>query len=319
MYSSRHVFFTIGLVAVAIAFLFTSAPASATFAGKNGRIAFVADLSGTFQLYTINSDGSDLLQVTNLPPTGDSTWFPDYSPDGQQIVFSHDMTGSLELYVINADGTGLRQLTKIDGTDKLFPRWSPDGLRVVFSRNEGPVFEAISLMASDGSGDVEDATRSPWEVYQPAFTPDGRHILFGSQEGGLVSAIWIMNLHGSNKTRLTAAPIEAGGPDVSPDGRHVVFYSQQNTPRPTHAWVMNINGKGATQLVPNELVSLLPTYSPDGTKIAFQGGDSSESANVFTMNADGSDIMKIASDLVAPENCIIGNCLMADWGSDPVK
>ena len=50
MYSSRHVFFTIGLVAVAFALFFTSAPASATFAGKNGRITFVADLSGTFQL-----------------------------------------------------------------------------------------------------------------------------------------------------------------------------------------------------------------------------------------------------------------------------
>ena len=94
-------------------------------------------MSGTFQLYTIKPDGSDLFLVTNLPPTSDSTWFPDYSPDGKQIVFSHDMTGSLELYVINADGTGLRQLTRIDGTDKLFPRWSPDGLQLVFLRTEG--------------------------------------------------------------------------------------------------------------------------------------------------------------------------------------
>jgi len=82
----------------------------------------------------MNPDGSDLFQVTNLPPTTNSSWFQDYSPDGKQIVFSHDMTGSLELYVINADGTGLRQLTKIDGTDKLFPRWSPKGLRIVFLR-----------------------------------------------------------------------------------------------------------------------------------------------------------------------------------------
>jgi Tol biopolymer transport system component len=174
-------------------------------------------------------------------------------------------------------------------------------------------------MASDGSGEIQNLTRSPWEVYQPTFTPDGKHILFGSQEGGLVSAIWIMNLNGSNKKRLTDAPIEAGGPDVSPDGRHVAFYSQQNTPRPTHVFVMNMNGKGTTQLVPNELVSLLPTYSPDGKKIAFQGGVSLESANIFTMNADGSDITKIASDLVEPENCFIGNCLMADWGAEPVE
>lgn len=107
-----------------------SAPASASFAGKNGRITFVADLSGTFQLYTINPDGSGLFQVTNLPPTSNSSWFQDYSPHGKQIVFAHDMTGTLELYVIDADGTGFRQLTKADGTDKLFPRWSPDGLQL---------------------------------------------------------------------------------------------------------------------------------------------------------------------------------------------
>jgi Tol biopolymer transport system component len=177
------------------------------------------------------------------------------------------------------------------------------------------IFEAISLMASDGSGEIQDVTRSPWEVYQPTFTPDGRHILFGSREGGLVSAIWIMNLHGTNKRRLTNAPIEAAGPDASPDGRHVVFYSRQNTPRPGHVFVMNANGTGVKQLTPEELISNFPTYSPDGRKIAFEG-DSPVSANIFTMNADGSDITKITSNLVELDNCG-GNCVIADWGAEP--
>lgn len=302
-------------------FVINSTPASATYAGKNGRITFVSDLSGTFQLYTINPDGSDIVQVTNLPPTANATWFPDYSPDGRQIVFSHDMTGQLELYVINADGTGLRQVTLADGTDKLFPRWSPDAATFVFLRieNQGLTF-AISLIGSDGSGSIRDVTTSSWEMYQPTFTPDGKQILFGSQEGGLVSAIWTMNVQGSSRKRLTEAAIEAGGPDVSPDGRHVAFYSQQNTPRPTHVFVMNLNGAEVTQLVPEELVSLYPTYSPDGTKISFQGGDSlATSANLFTINTDGSGMTKIASDLVAPENCFIGNCLIPDWGAEPSK
>jgi len=315
MHSSRRALLTSCVLTAGLALFVVCEPASATFTGQNGRITFVADTSGTFQLYTMNADGSGVMQVTNLPPSGNSTWWPNYSPDGTQIVFSHDMTGSLELYVINADGTGLRQLTT-DGTDKLFARWSPDGRRVVFLRIEG-IFQVIALRAADGSGAIEDVTRSPWAVYQPTFTPDGRHILFGSQEGGLVSAIWIMNLHGSNKKRLTKAAIEAGGPDVSPDGRHVVFYSQQNTPRPTHVFVMDLSGTRVKQLTPDELVSLTPTYSPDGTKVAFQGGNTLESANIFTMNADGSGITEIASDLVEPENCFIGNCLIPDWGAKP--
>jgi Tol biopolymer transport system component len=63
-------------------------PALATFPGKNGRIAFVFGPD----IYTMNPDGSDLFQITNLPPTDTPSWFPDYSPDGKRIVFCHDMT-----------------------------------------------------------------------------------------------------------------------------------------------------------------------------------------------------------------------------------
>jgi hypothetical protein len=41
--------------------------AFAADAGKNGRIAFFANLSGSPQIYTVNPDGTDLFQVTNLP------------------------------------------------------------------------------------------------------------------------------------------------------------------------------------------------------------------------------------------------------------
>src|SRR5258708_1979804 len=108
---SRSLSIAISLVFVGFIILFSGTQASATYAGRNGRIAFVSDVSGTFQLYTINPDGSDMVQITNLPPTVNSLWFPDYSPDGRKILFSHDMTGPLELYAINVDGSGLAQLT----------------------------------------------------------------------------------------------------------------------------------------------------------------------------------------------------------------
>jgi len=79
---------------------------------------------------------------------------------------------------------------------------------------------------------------------------------------------------------------------------------------------MNVNGTGVKQLTPKDLISNLPTYSPDGAKIAFQGGDFS--VDIFTMNADGSDITKIAGDLVSPGNCV-NACVMVDWGAEPVE
>ena len=46
-------------------------PKGKIVSGKNGRIAFVANLTGTNQIYTTKADGTDLFQVTNLPPAND--------------------------------------------------------------------------------------------------------------------------------------------------------------------------------------------------------------------------------------------------------
>jgi Tol biopolymer transport system component len=64
--------------------IFTLArPAEATFPGKNGRIAFILGPD----VYTMNSNGSDVKQLTNLGPDGRASW-ESWSPDGKHIVFN---------------------------------------------------------------------------------------------------------------------------------------------------------------------------------------------------------------------------------------
>src|SRR5581483_3449877 len=299
--------------------LLLTIPASATFPGENGRIAFVANPGPTYQLYTINPDGSDMQQITNLPPTQNATWFPAYSPDGKRILFSHDMTGALELYVINADGTGLLQLTS-DGAGSLFAHWSPDGTHIVYTRGAPNGSTVIVTMRSDGTQRQVLTANIPYESYQPEYTPDGNQIVFASQAGGLISAIWIMNTDGSNQRRLTAAPLEAGGPDSSPDGSKITFYSHQNTQLPANIFVMNLDGSGLTGPLsaPGHL-TLWPIYSPDGKKIVFQSDQLSPGAmDLFTMNADGTGKKRIATNLIFG-GCFIGNCLTPDWGPRPAE
>jgi Tol biopolymer transport system component len=314
MKSSRVLSLITSTMLAAFVLLFTAATVHATYAGKNGRITFVSNLSGTYQLYTINPDGSDMRQITNLRPTENTIWTPDYSPDGRQIVFSHDMTGALELYTINADGSGLTQITH-DGNGHLFARWSPDGQRfVLMSGSPEKATTVITTMKTDGSDEVSLTADIPFESYQPEYTPDGKQIVFASQAGGLVSAVWIMNADGSNKRRLTDAPLEAGGPDISPDAKRVAFYSQQNTPRPAAVWVMNVDGSSQQRLTRGGLYAI---YSPDGTKLVFAKGTlASGPINLYTMNSDRSHVKKIAPDLVVG-GCLDGNCLTPDWGAQP--
>src|SRR5215831_12149345 len=86
-------------------------PAAAAFPGQNGRIAFIQGPD----VYTMNSDGSDVKQLTNLGPESSAFW-ESWSPDGKQIVFNEykppDFLG--QLWLMNADGSNQHLLLAED-------------------------------------------------------------------------------------------------------------------------------------------------------------------------------------------------------------
>jgi TolB protein len=310
-------------VALAASILLTLALSSAAAAQK-GRIVFISDRSGSWQLYTINPDGSDLFQVTTLAPTDDDAWFPSISPDGQHIAFNYNAGNGPDLYVVNSDGSGLRQLT--NDQSSIWPRWSPDGKTLVFTTASSVGTGVIATMAADGSGQRKVLTTDNWESVGGFYTPDGKHILFGSEIGGFVSAVWIMNANGSHPRRLTPAPLKGNPWGISPDGKHIVGYTNQDSPSAlgNGTFVMNLDGSGLKHLAPLAKFhhDLYPSYSPDGKKIAFMSDRLSTDItrftygtfDLFTMNSDGSDVTDVAP---AVASCPFdGNCVLPLWGAD---
>jgi len=297
--------YAVGTVYVLLTITIINLPVLAAHPGKNGRIAFVSSLTGTNQLYTVDADGSDLFQVTNLPPSNDGlAWFPDFSPDGQRIAFAHDMTGRLELYIINADGSGLTQITHGGG---LVPRWSPDGSHLVFSRpvDISPLFPGvgagvIATIKADGTGEKLLSSRV-WDSLDGEYTQDGKHIVFETQTDGYVAALWIMNTDGSHQRRLTASELESAYPDISPDGKQMIFYNNQNTPKLNSIFKANIDGTGATRLTGPGHEDTLAAYSPDGSKILFMSDRQSPGGfDIWVMDADGANQKLLIKDAGIP-------------------
>src|SRR5437763_16800413 len=58
-------------------------------AADQGRIVFASDRTGSWQIYTVNPDGTDQVQVTNLAPTAADGLAPTLSPDGRKVLFSY--------------------------------------------------------------------------------------------------------------------------------------------------------------------------------------------------------------------------------------
>ncbi len=308
----------------AVCALLLSLPAKAVFPGNNGKLAFQSDRSGSWQLYTVNSDGTGLLQITQLAPTGFDEFGPAFSPDGKQIAFSYgdvNANGQLvvEIYIINADGSGLRQVTH-DGDVAILPRWSPDGKALIFSGTYAPTGESVlKFVLTDGTNEkvMSNDDWKFWASFVGFYTPNGRDVIFQSHFRGLVSAAFIMHSDRTARHRLTSAPIEAFPFDVSPDGRRILCQDHGDTPLPASLFTIDLDGRNI-QYLPHSEGDGIPIYSPDGRKIAFYTDrfNAPLTLDLVTMNADGSDIKRV---VVGVATCPDGGCGVVGWGAESPK
>jgi Tol biopolymer transport system component len=73
------------------------------------------------EIYTVNTDGTNLTRLTNDPLLDTS---PAWSPDGTEIAFQTGRDGNSEIYAMNADGTNPTRLTNDPAFDAA-PSWQP--------------------------------------------------------------------------------------------------------------------------------------------------------------------------------------------------
>ena len=121
------------------------------FPGGNGVIAYYGTAGSSFEVFTMNADGTNRKQLTNALGTDSN---PSWSADGSQILFDSEREGggfeNSDIFVMNASGDAEMILTAPLPNDSN-PVFSPDGQKIAFQSFRDGNHE-IYVMNADGSG-----------------------------------------------------------------------------------------------------------------------------------------------------------------------
>jgi TolB protein len=154
------------------AFGFAIAAPGASGPPSAGKIAFVSSRDGNPEIYTINTDGTDLTRLTNDPAVDEE---PAWSPDGQRIAFVSERSGNSELYVMNADGSDVVRRT-FSGRFTETPSWSPDGTKIVYSTHSNGSANLWVVSPNAGEPGPTLLFEAPGWDAQPSWSPDGTRL-----------------------------------------------------------------------------------------------------------------------------------------------
>lgn len=265
--------------------------------------------------------------ATQITSGGCADTTPEWSFDGLKIAFQRQCGNNSDIFIVNSDGSGITQVTTT--TLAFTPTWTPSGQIVYsnivyqgsppnpsFCTNDFSVpCSDLRIINTDGTGDAEllaskftnGSEASAFNI-SAHVTPDGATVVFGC--GAYGSGQW-----GGPGVQLCSIPLATGNVTQTPTLLTTVTNAASSDPhvgllkvggkyrivfsgiRPTlgtgnlNVRSINDDGSGETQLTS----FVEPTegqdagFSPDMALIAFEHDTQGGAADVWMMDASGSN------------------------------
>ena len=268
-----------------IACLATLGLAVAGWGQADGKIVFISDREGYEDVWIMNADGSDPVNLTK----GRDCASPAWSPDGMQIayigdIFDDDQYGG-EIWLMDADGGNPQQLTD-DSVDGIRLSWSEDGSSIYYDvlgapTDDGNLIDSF-VMALDGSGS------------SPVDRRGGPHFRYASRSpDGTKEAVVVLREKGDeeNLARLQITNIGEGEPSVIPLPE--LHQSGLCVFDPTGPLPVRSDFPKGTVCVSDNTWILSPTWSPNSMRVAF----TSLTKFIWAVDIDGSNLVELTNGL----------------------
>ncbi|MDE0043220.1 MAG: DPP IV N-terminal domain-containing protein [Candidatus Poribacteria bacterium] len=256
-----------------------------------GKIVFTSERDGEKAVYVMDGDGGGASKVAEGA-------YPAWHPDGQSISFLYEG----DLWLTDLNGSIRENLTngRVSLGSCVPVSWSPDGRQIAYWGNSD---QGWGVSAMDVNGRYKQIVSADWNRDgRVSWSPDGRNIAYSEMRkldppfNRFGSDIFVVNANGSNSVNLTANPAPFNiSASWSPNGKKIAYVA---SPKP-FLWlpphnihVMNADGSNPVMLTEagRWVYEWNPTWSPDSRRIAFAKQTPDGFKDIFSMNADGSDL-----------------------------
>ena len=244
------------------------ASSSPTFSPDGRQIAFVSNLTGSPQIWTVPATGGWPRLVTNLDdPVGSVSW----SPRGSELAFSLAPGGGMntQVYLVQPDGTNLRRLTDGGKDNNWLAGWSRDGRLLTLASNRRSGGAMDDYVYDVATGSLNLVTENHGTGTFQDVTPDNKLALLRRVVSRGDSNLYLVELATGKETLLTphSPPGDFFG-GFSPDGR--VVYVASNGGRDLRAFSrINLSKEGVP--APEQLLIAREDAELDGLAIPERG------------------------------------------------
>jgi len=208
-------------------FLSIQATYGPSFSAGGQRLAFISNITGVPQAWTMDAGGGWPSQLTF---DNDRVATVAWSHVADELIFARDICGNenTQLYRVAADGSQERRLTRDDGAMHIFGGWSPDGKAMAFTANRRQRAR-YDVWVQDLASGVE---RLVWQNDAPGFlvpagfSADGARLLVTLMSSALDEDLYELTLSPDAPAQIRhltppPGPVRYSSAAFSADGRGV--------------------------------------------------------------------------------------------------
>ncbi len=197
--------------------------------GPDGQLAFLADITGTTQVWTVDGPQNWPDQRTFYD---ERVSFVSWSPSGDRLAFGKD-SGADEhdqLFVLDPEDGSIEQVTDRPDAIHAWGGWHPGGDRIAFAANrrEQAAFD-VYVMDLD-SGDIELVSEGEGRINVEGWSPSGDRLLVRDATASSDDDLSLVSVQRGERRHVTPhdGHVRYRHPTFGPDGEGIYCVSDAN-------------------------------------------------------------------------------------------